>query len=145
MNKVVAYLALALSLMLSAKSLAQTSSIYYLRPFGTNQYQLARINPDGSGDQVVNAGLPIPTFPSWSKDGSLLAVTSVNPQRPTKISQDVFAYNPATGASTSIVVFNDSVTTEPVFSGGVQIGEQSKFSYVVPLYKAFSPDRTRIA
>ncbi len=125
-------------------SRAQNSAIYYLRPTPSNGLQLARINQDGSADQIVNAGLPVPSFPSWTKDGTVLALTSSNPQRPSKISQDVYAYSPATGTSRLVVPFEDMVTVEPVFSGGVKIGERNKFTYVVPVYKSFSPDRKRI-
>jgi WD40-like Beta Propeller Repeat len=69
----------------------------------------------------------------------------VNPQRPSKISQDVFTWDPASRLTQLVVPFEDLVTTEPVFSGGVQVGVQNKFTYVVPLYKAFSPGRTRLA
>lgn len=122
---------------------AQTPPIYYLRPT-TNAYQLARIGADGAGDQLIQTGLPAPSFPAWSKDGSLLALTSPHPQRPSKISQDVFAFSPATGTTRLIVPFEDQTTVEPVFSGGIKVGERNKFSYVIPIYKAFSPDRTRI-
>jgi hypothetical protein len=43
-----------------------------------------------------------------------------------------------------IVPFEDQTTVEPVFSDGIKIGERNKFSYVIPIYKAFSPDRNRI-
>jgi hypothetical protein len=124
---------------------SQAQGIYYLRSTGNDVFQLSRVNADGSGDQAINTGLPVTTFPAWSRDGSLLALTSVNPQRPSKISQDVFVYNPVNGTSQLIVPFEDSVTVEPVFSGGIKVGEQNRFSYVVPIYKAFSPDRNHLA
>src|SRR6185312_8064233 len=96
-------LALALSALPFREARAQ--GIYYLRSTDNNGFQLARVNADGSGDQVINTGLPVPTFPSWSRDGALLALTSVNPQRPSKISQDVFIYNPANGAAQPVVPF----------------------------------------
>jgi hypothetical protein len=123
----------------------ETSSIYYLRSVPPDQFQLAFIAPDGTGDQPLTTGLTVPTFPSWAKDGSLLALTSVNPQRPSKISQDVFTINPVTGAVQLALQFVDQTSVEPVFSGGIQVGVQNRFSYSVPLYKAFSPDRTRLA
>jgi len=52
---------------------------------------------------------------------------------------------PADGSVHLLVPFEDHVTTEPVFSGGVQVGQQNKFSYTVPLYKAFSPGRRQLA
>lgn len=132
-------------LVLSAVSTshAQTPPIYYLRPT-TNAFQLARIGADGAGDQLIQTGLPAPSFPAWSSDGSLLALTSPNPQRPSKISQDIFAYSPTTGTTRLIVPFEDQTTVEPVFSDGIKIGERNKFSYVIPIYKAFSPNRNRI-
>src|SRR5947208_355524 len=100
----------------------ETSSIYYLRSVPPDQFQLAFIAPDGTGDQPLTTGLTVPTFPSWAKDGSLLALTSVNPQRPSKISQDVFTINPVTGAVQLALQFVDQTSVEPVFSGGIQVG-----------------------
>jgi hypothetical protein len=130
-----------LPLVLNWVALGQ-SSVYYLIPDAKNTYQLARVNADGTADTAINTGLTTPIFPAWSKDGSVLALTSVNPQRPAKISQDVFSYFPATGAVQLIVPFEDSVTVEqPVPNGPLQ----NRFSYVLPLYKAFSPDKAHIA
>ncbi|MCW5559293.1 MAG: PD40 domain-containing protein [Verrucomicrobiae bacterium] len=124
---------------------ASGQPIYYSRPLVPQGVQLARIDPDGSGDQLVNVNLPEPSFPAWSKDGRLLALTSQHPQRPNKVSRDVFLFDPATGATRLAVAFEDRVTTEPVFEGGVFLGERNKFSFVMPLFKAISPDQTFMA
>jgi len=133
-----------LSLAATPASYAQTSPIYYLRPTANNGLQLARIDENGAADQIVETGLPLPSFPSWTKDGSLLALTSSHPERPSKVSQDVYAYHPATGTTQRVVPFEDLITVEPIFNNGIKIGERNKFTFVIPLYKAFSPDRSRI-
>jgi hypothetical protein len=139
-------LALASVIVCAADLNSQTSSIYYVRPIPPDGLQLARVNADASADQNVNTGLPVTSFPAWSKDGRLLALTSTDPQRPSKISQNVVTFDPASGLAPRITVpFEDMATLDPIFDGGVKVGERNKFSYVVPLYKAFSPDRTRIA
>jgi hypothetical protein len=139
-------LALALLPFALNTALLAQSTVYYLVPGANATFSLARVNADGTGDTLINTGLTTPTFPAWSKDGLELALTSVNPQRPSKISQDVFAFFPANGAVQLIVPFSDSTTVKPVFNpDGSQAGSQNLFSYVVPVYKAFSPDRAHIA
>lgn len=112
--------------------------IYYTRPLVPQGVQLARIDPDGSGDQLVNVNLPEPSFPAWSRDSRLLALTSQHPERPNKVSRDVFLFDPATGATRLAVAFEDRVDVEPV-------SQRNRFSFVLPLFKAISPDQTRIA
>ncbi|MFO1500173.1 MAG: hypothetical protein U1G07_17585 [Verrucomicrobiota bacterium] len=124
---------------------AVTAPVYYsFLPPGQTAVQLWKINPDGTGDQRVPINLIEPGFPSWSKDGRVLALTSVNPQRPNKLSRDVFVFDTVTGGLQIAAGFQDETTTEPVVVGGVIVGEQSKFSFVLPWSKALSPDNARI-
>ena len=99
--------------------------------------QLARINADGTGHGLVGAGLPEPSLPAWSKDGRVLALTSPHPERPNKVSRGVFLFDPAAGSTRLAVGFEDRVDVEPVT-------QRNRFGYVLPLFKAFSPDRIRI-
>lgn len=117
---------------------AEASTIYYIRPLSAQEVRLARIDSDGTGDQLVNVNLPEPSLPSWSRDGRLLALTSRHPQRPNKVSRDVFVFDPATGTTRLAVAFEDRVDVEPV-------SQRNRFAFTLPLFKAISPDRARIA
>src|SRR5712672_1870888 len=44
--------------------------------------QLRVINSDGTGDRLLPVALPDPAFPSFSKDGRFMAITSKTPGRP---------------------------------------------------------------
>jgi len=78
-----------------AQSLPAQAILYDKYGLNANQLvqQLAAINPDGSGDHAVAVNLPELGYPSWSKDGRLLALTSVDPATPFGFSRDVFVVN----------------------------------------------------
>ncbi|MBI3415478.1 MAG: PD40 domain-containing protein [Verrucomicrobia bacterium] len=99
---------------------------------GGTQIKLAAINPDGSGDQLVNLGLRNPAYPVWSRDGQLLAVAGNDPARPFKWSTDIFVVNTANNQTAKITAFEDTANA-------------SGFLTFYPSYLAFSPDRKRIA
>ena len=126
-------------------AVAQTLPIYYIHQVLPQGLELSQINPDGSGDRVLNTGLPQPFGPAWSRDGSLVTLTSVNPEHPHKVSQDVFLFDPAAGTTRLAIAQEDEVKIPPYFENGRLITDRSKFNYRVPIYKAFSPDGTRIA
>ena len=136
---------LASCLFACATARAENPPVYYIRQTLPQGLSLAQINPDGTAEQVLNTGLPQPFGPAWSRDGRLLALTSVNPQRPNKVSQDIFLYGPATGTSRLALLFEDEVTLPPFFENGALVTDRSKFTYRLPIYKTFSPDGTRLA
>jgi hypothetical protein len=94
--------------------------------------RLASIESDGSNDRLVDLSLIDPTYPVWSKDGQILALTATDPQRPDKASPDIFLLSAETFEISKITDFQ-------VTAGG------GGFAYVLALHKAFSPDKTRIA
>ncbi len=133
------------SLLAAVPTFAQTPPIYYIQQVPPQGLTLGQITSDGSGDRALNTGLPQPFGPAWSRDGSMVALTSVHPVRTNKVSQDVFAFDPAAGTTRLIVAEEDEVKIPPYFENGRLITDRSKFNYRVPIYKAFSPDGTRIA
>src|SRR5258705_12388909 len=55
--------------------------------------RLREMNADGTGDTIIP--LPFLTFgnPTWSRDGTQLAFSALDPSRPTQRSQNVFSIN----------------------------------------------------
>ncbi len=90
------------------------------------------MNSDGTGDLQI--GLPFTTFafPIFSRDGTQLAVSALDPALPIQRSQNVFSLSTTTGAVSELTFYGDLV------SDGVII-------YNFPNYKAFSPDNRNLA
>ena len=106
--------------------------------------KLGQINPDGTGDRAIATGLPLPFDPAWSRDGRFLTLTSVNPQRPNKVSQDVFIFDLIASTSRLALLFEDEVKIPPFRERTAHYRpEQTRIR--VPIYKALSPDGARIA
>lgn len=126
--------ALALLLCFAAKSSAQ---ILYGQLTSANpvRYQLRQVNGDGSGDTAVALPFPNVFGPVWSRDGALYAVTATDPNRPNDMGMNVYAINPATGARQQITNYVDN-PPDPV---------TRTYSFHLPYYKAFSPDRSAMA
>jgi hypothetical protein len=101
---------------------------------------LAAISPDGTGEHTVTVNLPELGFPAWSKDGQLLAISSVKPTAPLAISRNIFVVNLQTAQVSQITQFNDQAGT-----GTGPEGDKTVSSCTLPWHKAFSPDKTRIA
>jgi hypothetical protein len=110
------------------------SILYNRYDFGSGQAiaRLASIEQDGSRDRIVDLNLIDPTYPVWSKDGQILALTATDPQRPNKASPDIFLLSAETFEVSKITDFQ-------VSAGG------GGFAYVLALHKAFSPDKSQIA
>jgi Tol biopolymer transport system component len=102
--------------------------------------QLAAINPDGTGDHTLAVNLPEKGYPTWSRDGRLLALTSVDPATPFTLSRDVFVLDMQTAQISQITSFADT-TDYPNGPGGSAVVT----ACVLPWYKVFSPDLTRVA
>lgn len=116
----------------TATPLVAQISYVQLQPDGSRQ--LHRMNSDGTGD--VQIGLPFSTyeFPVFSRDGTLLAVTALDPALPLERSQNVFSLSNITGAINRLTLYSD--LKDPV--NGTVI-------YNFPFFKSFSPDNSKIA
>ncbi len=110
---------------------------------------LRRANSDGSGDQAVAVNLPAVLRPAASRDGRQLLLTSKDPGRPFKISNNVFNFDLATASVARITSFEDVLSTQGVLLTndlGQVIGDRINSGYTInlPYHKAFSPDGTRV-
>ncbi len=99
---------------------------------GAATTQLASINADGSGNQLVSLPLLDPSYAAWSRDGQLLAVAAGDPQRPSKLSTDVYLLRPGNGQIAKLSAFEDTAGA-------------SGFITFYPSYLAVSPDGQRVA
>ena len=130
--------------------LAADGVIYYNSiPTLTAPAALRRVNADGSGDQAVAVNLPAGLYPTASRDGRRLLLTSQDPGRPFKISNNVFTHDIATAAVSRITSFEDILTTQGLQITndlGQTIGDRINSGYTInyPYHKAFSPDGTRV-
>jgi hypothetical protein len=95
---------------------------------------LHQMNGDGSSESTLALPFNDPGFPTWSRDGLLLAFTASDPANPVSRGENVYAVSRATGAISQLTHYLDIV--DP--NNGV-------LSRTYPFYKAFSPDRTALA
>lgn len=108
-----------------------------------------RVGGDGTGDQPVAVNLPEPSYPTVSRNGRLLMVTSPDPGRPFKMSKNVYIRDLLTGALGRATSYEDEVVLNGVHAtndlGQLQ-GNQFVSGYKIyfPWHKALSPDGTRI-
>ncbi len=126
--------------------------IYYNSvPSLTAPATLRRANADGANAQTVTLALPSALYPTASRDGRRLLVTSPDPGRPFKQSNNVFAIDLATGGMAKVTQFEDIVVqtngTELVNDLGELVGSTNFRFYRVnyPWHKAFSPDGSQVA
>lgn len=125
--------------------------VYYNRISTANTpAALRRVNADGNGDQAVPVDLPSAIYPTVGRDGRRLLLTSPDPGRPYKISNNVFVQDLPTGALGRITGFQDVVTTKGVLLTndlGQPAGNRDISGYTInfPYHKAFSPDGSRVA
>lgn len=102
--------------------------------------QLAIVKPDGTGENQLLVKLPELGFPTWSKDGELLALSSVSPDTPFSISRNVFVLHVRTDQISQVTRFADRVS-----SGSGAGGSATISACTFPWYKAFSPEKSRVA
>jgi hypothetical protein len=110
------------------------AQVGYVQLQADGSLQLRRVNGDGTGD--IQIGLPFTTFdfPVFSRDGTQLAVSALDPALPIQRSQNVFSMNTTNGAVNELTFYGDLFDQVT----GVII-------YNFPFYKAFSPDNTKLA
>lgn len=122
-------LLLASTLGLTLVCTTALGQVFYARPNNNGGAALRFINPDGSGDTALGLPFPKVTAPTWSHDGTMLAVTATNPARPSLISLNAWTVNVATGATQQITHFIDNTSY------------QIAYAY----YHAFSADKKTLA
>ncbi|MEO7166989.1 MAG: hypothetical protein ABI016_08120 [Chthoniobacterales bacterium] len=110
------------------------AQIGYVQQQADGSLQLHRMNADGTNDLQI--GLPFTTFafPTFSRDGTQLAVTALDPALPIERSENVFSLNTTNGAVNELTFYGDLFDSV----NGVII-------YNFPFYKAFSPDNSKLA
>lgn len=132
-------------------SRAAPGTLYYARvPTPTSAFELRRISADGTGDTPVPIPLPSAGYPSASRDGLRLLVTSPDPGRPFKISRNVYSFEPQTGLTIPVTQFEDlyrinnqvltNATGDPTTNRSI-----NAYTIHFPNHKAFSPDGRRVA
>jgi hypothetical protein len=95
---------------------------------------LHQMNGDGSGESALAVPFNDPGFPTWSRDGELLAFTASDPGNPVSRGENAYAVSRATGAISQLTHYLDIVDPN-----------NGTLSRTYPFYKAFSPDRTALA
>ncbi len=119
-------------LFVSAEFSPLAAQIGYVQLGADGTLQLRRMNADGTGDLQIGSPFTTFAFPIFSRDGTQLAVSALDPALPIERSQNAFSLSTTTGAINELTFYGDLV------SNGVII-------YNFPNYKAFSPDNTRLA
>jgi hypothetical protein len=110
------------------------AEITYLQLQPDGSQLLRQMNADGSGDAVVPVPFRTMAYPTWSRDGALLAVTATDPATPTHKTRNVFAISSANGAITKLTRYADILSAV-----------NNSRNYTFADHKAFSPDRARMA
>ena len=110
------------------------AQIAYVSVGQNGTLQLHQMNADGSGDTLIGVPFSNPGFPTWSRDGALLAVTAFDGALQGLHTQNVYSISRATGAVQKLTDYHDILDPNNV-----------ALSYTFPYYKAFSPDRSALA
>lgn len=125
---------------------AASGIIYFNRiPTLDSPATLHRANADGSGEELIPTVLPEAYWPAVSRDGRRILVTSGDPARPFRISDNVYALNTINGGIAQVTFFNDLVRTGAGIVTndlGQVVGDFRGSSYTInfPNRKALSPD-----
>ena len=109
---------------------------------------IRRVGGDGTGDQAVAVNLPAPVYPTLSRNGRFLLMTSTDPGRPFKISNNVYIADLLTGSLLRTTTYNDEFQIANISQQGdlgQLFGQQNiqKYSVNFPYHKALTPDGTR--
>jgi len=102
--------------------------IIYNRPNVLGGLDVFIANADGSGEQRIPVNMVTAEIPVWSRDGRLIAATGEVPEAGDQANTNIFVFDP-TGANLRKVT-NFVVTP---------------YQDPVPLFKAFSPDKQKLA
>lgn len=123
--------------------------VYYNRMTTNTPATIRQVGGDGTGDQALAVNLPSPIYPTISRNGRFLLMTSPDPGRPFKLSNNVFFADLLTGALGRATSYEDEYVLGGVrFTNdiGQLFGNNTISSYKVnyPYHKALSPDGTRV-
>lgn len=124
--------------------------VYYNRFTSLNTpATIRRVGGDGTGDQAFAVNLPAPIYPTISRNGRFLLMTSTDPGRPFKISNNVYIEDLLTGALGRATSYEDEYVLGGVrFTNDISqlFGNNTISSYKInyPYHKALSPDGTRV-
>lgn len=116
-----------LATLVAATAMSQ-GQITYVRQLPNGTLKLHQMTPNGTNDTTINFPFALVGFPTWSKDGSQLAVTAFQPSKIPTHTWNVFSLNQGRGAARKLTDFTDILQTNP-----------ATFSYTFPWYKAYSP------
>src|SRR6476661_6084414 len=75
------------------------AQIAYVSTGPNGTLQLHQMNADGSGDTLIGTPFAAPGFPTWSRDGAVLAVTAFDGSLQGLHTQNVYGISRATGAA----------------------------------------------
>ena len=111
-----------------------SAQITYTRLQQNGSIKVHEMRADGSGDTVLNLPWAKVGFPTWSRDGSQLAVTAFRPGNVLTRTWNVFGISRRTGVVRQLTDYRDLV--DPA---------NGALSYTFPWYKAHSTDGSRLA
>ncbi|MFN2507788.1 MAG: carbohydrate-binding domain-containing protein [Chthoniobacterales bacterium] len=128
------YLCATIVVLLTSMHAPAWAEITYLQLQSDGTHRLRQMNADGSGDVAIPLPFATMEYPTWSRDGALLAVTVPDPSRAFDKTHNVFAISAANGAITKLTNYQQQID---------QINQMQ--NYVLATHKAFSPDRAGLA
>jgi hypothetical protein len=130
---------------------AATGTVFYNQVLAPNAATtLRRINADGTGNQPVPVPLFSAAFPTVSRDGRFLLVTSPDDQRPFMISRNVYSLDLRTGTIGKVTAFEDIYrNNQTILTNNVGNPTTNRlitsYTHHFPYHKAFSGDNSRVA
>ncbi len=104
-----------------------SAQITYTRLLRNGNLQLRQMNANGGGDTALPFPFNLVGFPTWSQDGSQLAVTAFQPKRVPTRTWNVFSMTNGTGPARRLTNLLDILDPDT-----------RSFSYTFPWYKAYS-------
>ncbi len=111
-----------------------SGQVTYTRQGNNGVLKLHEMQPNGNGDTTINFPLNQVGFPTWSKDGAVLAVTAFQPAKVPTHTWNVYGISRATGAVSKLTDFTDILDPKT-----------QSFSYTFPWCKAFSSNGRSMA
>jgi hypothetical protein len=124
-------------------------TIFYNSSSGSPAMSVRATGADGSNPREIPLTVPSPAFPTVSRDGRSLLVTSGGPLASVMLSQNVFHIDLATGVTVPISHYidttSDGITIYTNDLGKTDFNTYSYYTTHLPIHKAFSPNGDRVA